>query len=306
MSIEPNERRKKILIPLITILFIVATIYFVIISKSIADYRFFAGDKLIFESFTSSLSSLFTYKKQQMLFLVLELSAGTMLIVLVYLIVAKPEKFKSGVIEITPAIHIPAPAGQGQFGSKWFMEDINKLANKKPTFFEKLFKKETKIVFGHNVIDFNNTKIKNLINTGDEDIKENIEKLNNGVSITQIEEEIKSKRNLEQNKLKELQDEEDFKAKYNDFEDFYEDNTDLYNNFDLIVEQNNQIDISEYESDANAEDELLASMWVNEIKEKNEEELKLEKPYSAKDDPNKIFKSGGLITGFYRDDTKNK
>ena len=306
MSIEPNERRKKILIPLITILFIVATIYFVIISKSIADYRFFAGDKLIFESFTSSLSSLFTYKKQQMLFLVFELSAGTMLIVLVYLIVAKPEKFKSGVIEITPAIHIPAPAGQGQFGSKWFMEDINKLANKKPTFFEKIFKKETKIVFGHNVIDFNNTKIKNLINTGDEDIKENIEKLNSGVSITQIEEEIKSKRNLEHYKLKELQDEEDFKAKYNDFEDFYEDNTDLYNNFDLIVEQNNQIDISEYESDANAEDELLASMWVNEIKEKNEEELKLEKPYSAKDDPNKIFKSGGLITGIYKDDVNNK
>ena len=303
---EPNERRRKLLFLVTTVLYVIAMLYSVILSKALANYKFFVGDNLVYENFSSSLSTLFINPKQRLIFMILQ---GVWLIILIYLqygILVKPKKFKSGVIEITPAIHIPAPVGQGQFGSRWFMEDINKLANKKPTFFEKLFKKETKIVFGHNVIDFNNTKIKNLINTGDEDIKENIEKLNNGVSITQIEEEIKSKRNLEQNKLKELQDEEDFKAKYNDFEDFYEDNTDLYKNFDLIVEQNNQIDISEYESDANAEDELLASMWVNEIKEKNEEELKLEKPYSAKDDPNKIFKSGGLITGFYRDDTKNK
>ena len=59
-----NEKNKnKVIVILCLLLSLIATLYFIILSKSIADYRFFVGDRLKFNSFFTSFLSLFIYEK---------------------------------------------------------------------------------------------------------------------------------------------------------------------------------------------------------------------------------------------------
>ena len=278
-----EKERKRFFIILCIVLFIGTFLYFIVLSRSLADYKFFVGDRLRFKSFGSSFTSLLSNERQQIIFLLLEFGVLVFIGSILYMIYNKPKKFESGIIEITPAIRIPAPAGQGQFGSKWFMKE-----------------KDKKNVFKFNTIDFDNPKIKSLIDTGDEDIKDKIKRLKDGENIKVIEDEIKAKRKQDQEIKNKEKNEEQFLKDFSSFDEFEVDTEDFNTFFSLETELNNDFDFKEYENNENLANEFLAKKFAEEIRQKNEEELKKEKPYIPSEDKNKIFKSGGLITGFYK------
>lgn len=266
--------------------FVLTSLYFVVLSKAVADYRFFVGDKLRFSSFGDSLAGLLGGGKQTGVFLFFELCVSAMILIFSINYILQPEKFKSDTVEITPNIRIPAPAGQGQFGSSWFASE-----------------KDKKKMFKHNVVDFNNPKIKELIDTGDIDIRDRMKKLNEGVSINIIEREIKEERLNKQKESEELNNKKEFEDidKVDDYD---------FDRAEMEFEQNIEMGLASFLDDndnVNLEDfnciEEYNQMFIDktfaEIKNKESENLKKEKPYDPKEDKNKIFKSGGLITGYY-------
>lgn len=282
---EKEKSNAGLIIKAYIVISILTTLYFVIVSRAIADYRFKVGDKLRFKGFITSFLSLLTNRKQQIIFFLLEVSILLILSYLLYLYLHKPKKFASDTIEITPTIIIPAPAGQGQFGSKWFMAD-----------------KEKEKIFAVNTLDLNNEKVKDLIECGDEDIREGIKKLNSGISIKEIEKEIDNKNKSRQNMIEEKNFNDEYADEFNSFE---ENDADFYNNIDLFL-NNQELMFENYENNIELENEFLSKQIANEIKEQNEKELKNKKPYNPNEDKNKFFKSGGLITGYYYSKEANK
>jgi type IV secretion system protein VirD4 len=252
--------------------FIVGTIYVVILSRALADYKFMAGDRIKFNSLYVSFQSLLSYKKQQNIFCVFESILALIVFLYIYFVVARPKKFESDVVKITPTISIPSPAGQGQFGSKWFLENIHETTYKKQKFSDWWFKRKRKEVFAHNNINFNNPFIKNLIDTGDEDIKDKINKLNNGVSITEIENAREKKLVQEQkeNSEKEWITQFGNNDVFESFESFND--TEFEENFDLLEATNNTLDINEFENDIETANDLLVKKYADEIARKNEED----------------------------------
>ena len=280
-----KKSKAEILIKLYIVISILTTLFFIIVSKAVADYKFRSGKRIAFKDFITSFLSLLTNRCQQIVFALLEFSVLLIFGYILYLYIHKPKKFTSNIVEITPKIHIPAPAGEGQFGSKWFMEE-----------------KDKRKIFAVNTVDFNNEKIKELIKTGDEDIKDEIIKLNKGVSVAEIEKEISDKKQKEiENKTKNEFNNE-FKDMLNEFE---ENDDDFYNHIDLYI-NNEQLMFDSYENDIELENEFLSKQIANEIKEKNEIELNNQKAYDPKEDKYKLFDKGGLITGYYLDEEKNK
>lgn len=264
---------------------ILTTLYFIVVSRAVADYKFKVGDTLKFKGLLTSFLSLLTNRKQQLVFFILELCILLILGYLLYMYLHQPKKFTSNIVEITPKIHIPAPAGEGQFGSKWFMEE-----------------NEKRKVFAVNTVDLDDKRIQNLISTGDEDIRNEIDKLNKGVPITEIENEINNKNKIEKEKI----EKEFFDTEYMDeFENFIENDDEFYNGINLLA-NNEDLLFENYENSVELENEFLSKQIANEIKEKNEQELKNQKPYNPKEDKFKFFEKGGLITGYYVDEKHNK
>ena len=319
---EKEQRIKNgYIILFYSIIWLIATINMIIISRSLADYKFFVGDKLRYLSLQESFMSLFTYTKQRQIFFLLAGSISIMIFYLLYLKISKPKKFESGIVEITPDIRIPAPVGQGQFGSKWFMKDIHDLAHQELGFFDKLFGKKKKEVFKHNIINFNDKRIQELISTGENDIKERfdrLQKLNDDseakmIEIDKIKAEIKQERLNQSGLLQDKKDEEQFIQQFGteDYNGFIQEGQEIteeeiIESLDIIGNTSNEFDASEYENEIELQEEYLNQKYVNQIKEKNDKELQYQKSYNPKLDKNKIFKEGGLIIGVYDNRKKKK
>lgn len=285
-----KDNNIKTQIFLYTSLFILFSIYLIVLSNAVANYKFFSGQTFRLNNILVAISG-FNNPKQITTYLIFELCNFIIFAFIIYTKLIQPKGFTSNEIQITPDIKIPAPAGQGQFGSAWFMEDKTK---------DKVFKS--------NIIDINNEKIKYLLETGDSDIKENIDKLNKGISIADIETLIKEK-NEEMLHKKESEENEKLYQEMFLNENNEDDVNDEDNNYiDLII--NNEIvdleDFNEIEEGNNDIDEYLVNQYVENIKNKNETELKNEKPYNPNEDENKIFKKGGLITGVYKQGENEK
>ena len=316
------KTRNKFIIAFFLILFIVATVNMIILSRSLADYRFFAGDRLRFLPIQECLVSLFSNDKQRSIFLLFEMLLGLMIFYLIYIKIAKPKKFKSDTVEITPKIIIPAPAGQGQFGSKWFMDDIHELAHKELGFFETLFgKKKKNEVFKHNVINYNDERIIKLINSGDEDIRDKLirlQKLNDDAEakkeeIDRIRDEIKQERLKQSGFIQDKKDEEQFIEQFGqeDYNGFIEEEQEvteeeIIDSLDIIEQVSEELDLNEYENNIELHEEYLNQKYVKQIRDKNDKELEREKPYNANNDKNKLFKQGGLIVGIYNNKKKKE
>lgn len=316
------KTRNKFIIAIFLILFIVATVNMIILSRSLADYRFFAGNRLRFLPIQECLVSLFSNAKQRSIFLLFEMLLGLMIFYLIYIKISKPKKFESGTVEITPSIIIPAPAGQGQFGSKWFMDDIHELAHKELGFFETLFgKKKKNEVFKHNVISYNDERFKTLIDSGDEDIRDKLirlQKLNDDAEakkeeINKIRDEIKQERLRQSGFIQDKKDEEQFIEQFGqeDYNGFIEEEQEvteeeIIDSLNIIEQTPEELDLNEYENNIELHEEYLNQKYVKQIRDKNDKELEREKPYNANNDKNKLFKQGGLIVGIYNNKKKKK
>lgn len=285
-----TDKTKKIILIGTIIIIIALNFYYVILSKSVAEYNFRAGRPLQFYSFMESFKTLITNRKQQMTFLYFDVITILLLFFIVYNKIIGVEKYKSNEIEITPAIKIPAPAGQGQFGSKWFMKD-----------------KEKEKVFKVNVVDFNNPLIAELLKTGQDDLKGKIEKLDSGeASIVDIENIIKKERKQKKELEEKKEFEEIIKNEFDTFDISKEEKEWTKEEIEELTENEEDDYIENNEDEIKKQNELLYENIINEKREEEKENLKLEKPYSAKDDKYKLFKSGGLITGFYTEKGKEK
>ena len=285
-----KDNSNKIFLIFTSIGFILLSIYLIIISYAIANYRFFAGDKLQILPSLKAFVGLFASKKQFLTYIYLEICNLGMFAMIIYSKLRQPSKFKSDKIEITPKIIIPKPAGEGQFGTAWFMDEIER--NK---------------VFKCNTIDLNNTKIKELIDNGDLDIREKIKKIDAGVSLSEIEIEIKNDKKNEINKKKTAEEQKIYKEVFGN--DNAEDNEDIDNDInDSIVDVinlNNIIDIEDSEEGIDEVNEYILNKFVAEVEKRNKEQLKNEQPYDPTKDENKIFKEGGIVVGIYKE-TDNK
>lgn len=104
-----------------------------------------------FVPFTESIKSIVSDQQHLALFLCLE---GFVALASIYLIVMNSKPYQSNLRAITPNISTPVPAGQKQFGSaEWLPE------------------KEKDRAFDTYVLKKNHSLIKNLIKSGDEDLK---------------------------------------------------------------------------------------------------------------------------------------
>ena len=82
---EKEQRIKNgYIILFYSIIWLIATINMIIISRSLADYKFFVGDKLRYLSLQESFMSLFTYTKQRQIFFLLAGSISIMIFYLLY------------------------------------------------------------------------------------------------------------------------------------------------------------------------------------------------------------------------------
>ena len=156
-----NKDKVKSFITIVYILLGLTCSYLmVIMSNSIASYRFFSNDTLRISSFGYSFLGFFNnFPNQLFVFILLE----AIIAIFIYVFISS---FKSGVKEmtigmqqITDAISIPISAGQGQHGSARFLRNDE---------IDKCFKS--------NVIDLNNPVISRLYREGVEE-REKLKKI---------------------------------------------------------------------------------------------------------------------------------
>ena len=156
-----NKDKVKSFITIVYILLGLTCSYLmVIMSNSIASYRFFSNDTLRISSFGYSFLGFFNnFPNQLFVFILLE----AIIAIFIYVFISS---FKSGVKEmtigmqqITDAISIPISAGQGQHGSARFLRNDE---------IDKCFKS--------NVIDLNNPVINRLYREGVEE-REKLKKI---------------------------------------------------------------------------------------------------------------------------------
>ena len=142
-----NKDKVKSFITIVYILLGLTCSYLmVIMSNSIASYRFFSNDTLRINSFGYSFLGFFNnFPNQLFVFILLE----AIIAIFIYVFISS---FKSGVKEmtigmqqITDAISIPISAGQGQHGSARFLRNDE---------IDKCFKS--------NIVDLNNPVISRL------------------------------------------------------------------------------------------------------------------------------------------------
>lgn len=282
-----NDKSTKLFLVFAGIGFLLLSIYLIVISYAIANYKLFSGDKLRILPSLKAFMELFTSKKQLMTYFYLEVCNICMFALIIYSKLRQPDKFKSDKVEITPKIIIPKPAGEGQFGTAWFMSERNK---------DKVFK--------YNIIDLNNEKIKKLIEDGDIDIKEKIKKIDNGASLSEIEIEIKNEKKEEINKQKIEEEQRIYNEIFVDTKKYIDDNdlneNIINDNIIDIINLNEVIDIDDIEEGIEEENDYILNKFVEEIERTNKEQLKKEKSYNPNEDENKIFKESGIVVGVYK------